>query len=103
MFESFKKYLLNPEKYSITKIISDPDSDLAMNLDFEINVGMSRQEAIELNNKCIKMAEETFESIKLWGVMPREHFLLYLDRYGKDPLTGNKPNLGEEEKMLCKA
>jgi hypothetical protein len=56
-----------------------------------------------LNNKCIKMAEETFESIKLWGVMPREHFLLYLDRYGKGPLTGNKPDLGEDEKILCKA
>ena len=92
-----------PEKYSITKIISDPDSDLAMNLDFEINVGMSREEAIELNNKCIKMAEEAFESIKLWGIMPREHFLLYLDRYGKEALSGNKPNLGEDEKILCKA
>ncbi len=92
-----------PEKYSITKIISDLDSDLAMNLDFEINVGMSRQEAIELNNQCIKMAEETFESIKLWGVMPREHFLLYLDRYGKDELTGNKSSFGEDEKILCKA
>ena len=91
-----------PEKYSITKVISDPDSDLAMNLDFEINVGMSREEAVELNNRCIKMAEDVFESIKLWGVMPREHFLLYLDKYGKDALTGSKSGPEEDDKVLCK-
>jgi len=77
-----------PERYAITQIIEDPEADIAMNLDFVIDAGMKRQEAVELNGKCIKMAEESFPSIQLWGVMPREHFLLYLDRFGMDGLTG---------------
>tara|TARA_Y100001960_G_C14675223_1_gene828141 strand:- start:539 stop:1423 length:885 start_codon:yes stop_codon:yes gene_type:complete len=91
-----------PEKYAIDKIIHDPESDLAMNLDFEISSGMSRKEAEEMNRKCIQMGEELFQGIKLWGVMPREHFLLYLDRYGKNRLAGGKnPKPDEEEPIMA--
>ncbi|MFQ5443536.1 MAG: B12-binding domain-containing radical SAM protein, partial [Nitrospinales bacterium] len=91
-----------PEQYSIKRIIHDPDADIAMNLDFEIESGMSREEAAEINTQCIKMAEEKFPSLKVWGIMPREHFLLYLDRYGMNGLNGNS-STEEEEKFLCKA
>ncbi len=89
-----------PEKYSITKIVQDPEANIAMNLDFKAEKGMSREEAVEMNSHCIQMGEEKFASLKLWGTLPREHFLLYLDRYGKDALSG-KPSA--EEKALCKA
>lgn len=79
-----------PERYSIRRIVEDPDLDIAMNLDFEAAVGMSRQEAQEMNKQCVKMVEDSFPSINLWGTMPREHFLLYLDYYGKEALTGNQ-------------
>lgn len=92
-----------PEKFSIKRIVQNPEADIAMNLDFEIDVGMSRQAAVEMNAKCIKMAENQFPSLKLWGTLPREHFLLYLDRYGKDALSGRRPQAGEAEKALCKA
>ncbi|MEE2986443.1 MAG: radical SAM protein [Nitrospinota bacterium] len=92
-----------PEKFSIKKIIQDPEADIAMNLDFEATEGMSREEAAEMNSRCIKTAEEKFPSLKVWGTLPREHFLLYLDRYGKDALNGNQPFSGEGEKILCKA
>jgi len=90
-----------PEKYSITKIVQDPEANIAMNLDFIAEKGMSRAEAVAMNNNCIQMAEEKFASLKLWGTLPREHFLLYLDRYGKDALSGRKPL--PQEKALCKA
>jgi hypothetical protein len=77
-----------PEKFSITRIIQDPDFDIAMNLDFTASDGMSRQEAHDMNKQCVKMAEEKFPSINLWGTMPREHFLLYLDHYGMPALNG---------------
>lgn len=90
-----------PEKFSITKIIQDEDADVAMNLDFEIDVGMTRSEAKEMNAACIQMGEELFPSLDIWGTMPREHFLLYLDRYGKSALSGKNPESSEKE--LCKA
>lgn len=92
-----------PEKFSITKIIQDPESNIAMNLDFEASTGMSREEAIEMNNQCISMAEENFPSLQVWGTLPREHFLLYLDRYGKDALNGKSPPEQNKEEVLCKA
>ena len=57
---------------------------IAMNLDFVANKGMSRKEAGEMNSQCIKMAEEFFPSLDMWGTLPREHFLLYLDKFGKE-------------------
>ena len=90
-----------PEKFSIESIIEDPDRNLAMNLDFVANEGMSRKEAVEMNSQCIKMAEELFPSLEMWGTLPREHFLLYLDRFGKQALGGKQPP-AEEEKVLCR-
>jgi anaerobic magnesium-protoporphyrin IX monomethyl ester cyclase len=90
-----------PEKFSITKIIQDPEANIAMNLDFVADKGMSREEAVEMNNQCIKLAEEKFPSLKVWGTLPREHFLLYLDKFGKDALSG-KTSV-DEDKALCKA
>ncbi|MCH7622536.1 MAG: radical SAM protein, partial [Nitrospinae bacterium] len=92
-----------PEKFSITKIIQDPEANIAMNLDFVAEKGMSRQEAVEMNDQCIQLAEEKFPSLKVWGTLPREHFLLYLDRYGKDAMSGKTSVAGDEDKALCKA
>ncbi len=92
-----------PEKFSIEKIIEDPERNIAMNLDFVANEGMSRQEAVEMNDTCIRMAEEYFQSLKIWGTLPREHFLLYIDKFGKEALNGKKPPAEEEEQVLCRA
>ena len=91
-----------PEKFSIEKIIEDPDRNIAMNLDFIAKKGMTREEAVEMNDTCIRMAEKYFESLKVWGTLPREHFLLYIDKFGKDTLNGKQPPAEEEEKVLCR-
>ena len=75
---------------------------MAMNLDFEASSGMSREEAVEMNTKCINMAEDKFPSLQIWGTLPREHFLLYLDRYGKKGLSGKEPPEKKEDEVLCK-
>ena len=92
-----------PEKFSIERIIEDPERNIAMNLDFVAKEGMSREEAGEMNNTCISMAEEFFKSLNIWGTLPREHFLLYLDKFGKEALSGKQPPAEEEEKVLCRA
>jgi anaerobic magnesium-protoporphyrin IX monomethyl ester cyclase len=92
-----------PEKFSIERIIEDPERNIAMNLDFVAKEGMSREEAGEMNSECISMAEQFFQSLQLWGTLPREHFLLYLDKFGKEALAGNQPPQEEEEKALCRA
>jgi anaerobic magnesium-protoporphyrin IX monomethyl ester cyclase len=92
-----------PEKFSIEKIIEDPERNIAMNLDFVAKEGMSREEAVEMNDTCIRMAEEYFQSLKIWGTLPREHFLLYIDKFGKEALSGKQPPAPEEEKVLCRA
>ncbi|PIR01784.1 MAG: radical SAM protein [Nitrospinae bacterium CG11_big_fil_rev_8_21_14_0_20_45_15] len=92
-----------PEKYSIKEIIQDPVTDISMNLDFIADKGMSRSEAVEMNDKCIKFGESNFPSLQLWGTLPREHFLLYLDHFGKDSLGGKKSKSEKETKSLCQA
>ena len=92
-----------PEKFSITNIVQDTDANIAMNLNFEASSGMSRDDAAEMNNQCISMAEDKFPSLQIWGTLPREHFLLYLDRYGKEALSGNRPPEHKEDEALCKA
>jgi len=92
-----------PEKYSIKEIVQDPVADIAMNLDFVADKGMSREEAVEMNDKCIKIGESNFPSLQLWGTLPREHFLLYLDRFGKDSLDGRSAKSEKEEKALCQS
>jgi hypothetical protein len=92
-----------PEKFSITKIVQDPESNIAMNLDFEASSGMSREEAVEMNNQCISMAEDKFPSLQVWGTLPREHFLLYMDRYGKEALSGKRPPEHKEDEVMCRA
>ncbi len=74
-----------------------------MNLDFEASAGMSREEAGVMNEQCIQRAENKFPSLKIWGTMPREHFLLYLDRYGKNAFTGKQALDSEQENLLCRA
>ena len=90
-----------PEKFAISKIVQDPEANIAMNLDFVCDKGMTRQEAVEMNNKCIREAEENFPSLNVWGTLPREHFLLYLDRFGKETFTGK--NSKETQDDLCRA
>jgi len=90
-----------PEKFAISKIVQDPEANIAMNLDFVCDEGMTRQEAMEMNNNCIKAAEENFPSLNVWGTLPREHFLLYLDRFGKKSFTGKNPK--ETQDDLCRA
>jgi radical SAM superfamily enzyme YgiQ (UPF0313 family) len=91
-----------PGKFSITKIVQDPESNIAMNLDFEASSGMSREEAVEMNNQCIGMAEDKFPSLQVWGTLPREHFLLYMDRYGKEALSGKRPPEHKEDEVMCR-
>jgi len=57
---------------------------------------------VEMNARCIRMGEENFPTLNLWGTLPREHFLLYLDHFGKDELAGKK-NARGREKSLCQA
>ena len=85
------------------KKFSELSASKVSNLDFVANQGMSRTEAGEMNSKCISMAEEFFQSLHLWGTLPREHFLLYLDRFGKEALNGKQPPAEEEENLLCRA
>ncbi len=90
-----------PDKFAISKIVQDPEANIAMNLDFVCDEGMTRQEAVEMNNKCIHAAEESFPSLNVWGTLPREHFLLYLDRFGKESFSGKNPK--ETQGDMCRA
>ena len=57
----------------------------------------------EGENAFLKLIDaiENKSSFSAQGTLPREHFLLYLDRFGKDALSGKKPLA--KDKVLCKA
>jgi radical SAM superfamily enzyme YgiQ (UPF0313 family) len=76
----------NPQKFSIDRILRDPDRDMAIIFDYEIQKGMPRDEIMEVYQRFDGVLEEQFPSRKIWNYLSREHFLLYLDRFGREEL-----------------
>ncbi|MZG30770.1 MAG: B12-binding domain-containing radical SAM protein [Nitrospinae bacterium] len=76
----------NPGKFKIDRIIHDPDRDMAIVFDFDIKAGMSRDEVMEVYENFDSVIEDTFPSRAIWNYLSREHFLLYLDHFGKEEI-----------------
>jgi radical SAM superfamily enzyme YgiQ (UPF0313 family) len=76
----------NPQKFSIDRILRDPNRDMAIIFDYEIQKGMPREEIMEVYERFDAVLEEQFPSRKIWNYLSREHFLLYLDRFGREEL-----------------
>ena len=76
----------NPAKFKIDRIIHNPERDMAIVFDFEIKSGMPRHEVMDVYENFDSVIEEHFPSRKIWNYLSREHFLLYLDHYGKEEI-----------------
>ncbi|MEK9628775.1 MAG: radical SAM protein [Nitrospinota bacterium] len=76
----------NPAKFKIDRIIQDPDRDMAIVFDYEIKKGMPREEVMDVYERFDSIIEQHFPSRKIWNYLSREHFLLYLDHYGKEEI-----------------
>ncbi len=76
----------NPAKFKIDKVLHDPDRDMAIIFDYEIEKGMSRDEVLDVYESFEKVIESNFPSRNIWNYLSREHFLLYLDRYGREEI-----------------
>ena len=76
----------NPAKFQIDKILHDPDRDMAIIFDYEIEKGMSKDEVLGVYESFEKVIESNFPSRNIWNYLSREHFLLYLDRYGREEI-----------------
>ena len=59
---------------------------MAIIFDYEIQKGMPREEIMEVYERFDEVLEEQFPSRKIWNYLSREHFLLYLDRFGREEL-----------------
>jgi hypothetical protein len=76
----------DPGRFQIERIRHDPERDMAIVFDFDIDQGMSRDEVMDVYEYFDAVIEETFPSRKIWNYLSREHFLLYLDRYGREEI-----------------
>ena len=76
----------NPAKFKIDRIIQDPERDMAIVFDYEINTGMPREEVMDVYENFNSVIEKHFPSRQIWNYLSREHFLLYLDHYGKEEI-----------------
>ena len=76
----------NPTKFQIDKILHDPDRDMAIIFDYEIEKGMSKDEVLDVYESFEKVMESNFPSRNIWNYLSREHFLLYLDGYGREEI-----------------
>ena len=74
----------NPAKFKIDRIVQDPKRDMAIVFDYEINAGMPREEVMDVYESFNSVIEKHFPSRQIWNYLSREHFLLYLDYYGKE-------------------
>ena len=85
----------NPSKFKIDRIIQDPERDLSIVFDYEISTGMPREEVLNVYENFDSIIEEHFPSRKIWNYLSREHFLLYLDHYGKEGILNMAPTTVE--------
>ena len=76
----------NPEKFQVDRILRDPNRDMAIIFDFEISKGMPKEEVMEVYETFDEIIEANFSSRKVWNFLSREHFLLYLDHYGREEI-----------------
>ena len=76
----------NPGKFSIDRLIKDPERDLAIIFDYEISKGMPHDEVRDVYENFESVIKESFPSRKIWNYLSREHFLLYLDRFGREEI-----------------
>ncbi|TDJ61006.1 MAG: B12-binding domain-containing radical SAM protein [Nitrospina sp.] len=76
----------NPGKFKIDRILNDPERDMAIVFDFEIEAGMSREQVMDVYESFDGILDENFPSRKIWNYLSREHFLLYLDHFGRDKI-----------------
>ncbi len=85
----------NPSKFKIDRIIQDPERDLSIVFDYEISTGMPREEVLNVYENFDSIIEKHFPSRKIWNYLSREHFLLYLDHYGKEEILNMAPTTVE--------
>ena len=76
----------NPAKFQINRILHDPERDMAIIFDYEIEKGMSKDEVLNVYEGFEKIIESNFPSRSIWNYLSREHFLLYLDHYGREEI-----------------
>ena len=76
----------NPAKFQINRILRDPERDMAIIFDYEIKKGMSKDEVLDVYESFEKIIESNFPSRSIWNYLSREHFLLYLDHYGREEI-----------------
>ena len=76
----------NPAKFQIDRILRDPERDMAIIFDYEIDKGMSKDEVLGVYENFNKVIDANFPSRNIWNYLSREHFLLYLDHYGREEI-----------------
>jgi len=86
----------NPGKFAIDRLIKDPERDLAIIFDYEISKGMQRDEVRDVYENFESVIKEQFPSRKIWNYLSREHFLLYLDRFGREEIL----NMAADEDLV---
>ena len=86
----------NPGKFEIDRLIKDPDRDLAIIFDYEINKGMPHDEIREVYESFDATIRDNFPSRKIWNYLSREHFLLYLDKFGREEIL----NMAADEDLV---
>jgi len=86
----------NPSKFSIDRVIKHPDRDMSIMYDYEIKVGMTKDEVGEIYERFNQVIDEYYPSSKIWKFLSREHFLLYLDKFGKEEIM----NMASDEELV---
>ncbi len=86
----------DPGRFSIDRIVHDPERDMAIMFDYEINKGMPRDEVQDVYERFDGLIQDNFPSHKIWKFLSREHFLLYLDRFGRDKVKA----MAQDESLI---
>ncbi len=77
----------NPNAYGVSKICEDPNRDLQLRYDYSVQTGMTQEQAEKIRDDFLKQLPEEYSDYRVWGILCREHLLLYLVHCGTNDLS----------------
>jgi len=80
------RILKNPEKYSISSVCDDENSQLGLSKAYHTTEGLTTEQAASIARQFSRKLKNEYGNWNFWSKIPREHLLLYLSVYKKDRL-----------------
>ena len=79
--------MTEPEKFSISGIFGDSSGVLDLWSSYSTAKGLTKEQTADVALRFSERVRKEYRDWPTWGMLPREHLLLYLDHYGRQGVS----------------